>query len=531
MSKRVIAYDVGTTGLKTCLFEISETGIKYIAGEVGPYELYVLPNGGVEQEPADWWSAMASSTKSLLASTGIPKEGIDGITFCSQYQTVVMVDKQGNALHRAMSCMDARADKQLRNVMRKGIQVEGLNVAKVLKYIKITGAVSGSAKDPAWKYLWLRDNEPELFKATYKWLDAKEYLTCRCTGRMLATMDDAAATFLCDVQHRCWSKSLCKMLGVNYDHLPELCESTDTVGPLLPKAAEELGLAAGTPVLAGGSDVSLCSIGAGAVNPGDVLVYSGTSGWVVTTVDHLALDINNLIGAIIGADPKTYVYIAEAETAGKCMEWVKDRIDRMGMSYQEMMDYVRDTPAGSNGVVFSPWMHGNRCPFDDANSRGLFFNLDINTRGKDLMNAVIEGVCMHMRWMLECTKKKVDTNPVVRFAGGSALSSYICQVLANVLGQDVETIQDTQQVGAMGAAALAAVSFGLLKDIKDIKKVIKIDRVYHPDPKKTKVYDALMPVFRDLYFNNKKMYALLNDQDGAFRTAERAIIEESEDAK
>ena len=126
------------------------------------------------------------------------------------------------------------------------------------------------------------------------------------------------------------------------------------------------------------------------------------------------------------------------------------------------------------------------------------------------MKAVIEGVCMHMRWLLECSAKTFPTNPVVRFAGGSAMSTYICQVMADVLGRDVETIENTRQVGAMGAAALAAVSFGLLPDIKDIKKIIQVETVYHPRKENTEVYDRLMPVFKDLYFHNKKSYAAMN---------------------
>ena len=177
MSVKVIAYDVGTTGLKTCLFTISaEERVRYLAGEVEHYDLHILENGGVEQDPADWWNAMARSTRRLLEKTGTAKEEIRGITFCSQFQTVVLVDKAGRPLRRAMSCMDARADEQFKRYMSTGIKVEGLDIIKVLKYLKITGAVSGSAKDPAWKYLWVRDNEPEIFQKTYKWLDAKEYL-------------------------------------------------------------------------------------------------------------------------------------------------------------------------------------------------------------------------------------------------------------------------------------------------------------------------------------------------------------------
>lgn len=406
--------------------------------------------------------------------------------------------------------MDSRADKQLKACMNTGIKVEGLNIFKVLKYMKITGAVSASAKDPAWKYLWIKENEPETFAKTYKWLDAKEYLTCRATGKMAASKDDAGGTFLYDVHNNCWSPTLCKMLGINMDHLPEICDSTDEVGKLLPKAAEELGLAPGIPVISGGSDVSLCSVGAGCVNVGDVLVYSGTSGWVATTVDKLHLDLGNLIGALVGADPTTYNYVAEVETSGKCIEWVKDRMDQLHMSYEEMIDYVQESPAGSNGVIFSPWMHGNRCPFDDANSRGVFFNLDITTKGSDLMKAVIEGVCMHMLWLLEATETKFKTNPAIRFSGGSAIAPFICQVMADVLGRDVETIENPRQVGAMGAAALMAVSFGMLDDIKDIKKIIKVSNTYKPNPENHAVYQKLLPVFKDLYKNNKKSFAALN---------------------
>ena len=511
MSVKVITYDVGTTGMKACLFDISaEDSVRYIAGETEGYPLHVLKNGGVEQDPDDWWQAMTAATKHLLKHTGVPREEIKGISFCSQFQTVVMVDKEGKPLHRAMSCMDSRADKQFKDCMNTGLKVEGLDIIKVLKYLKITGAVSASAKDPAWKYLWIRDNEPDTFAKTYKWLDAKEYLVCRATGKMLASRDDAGGTFLYDVHNRCWSKTLCKMLGIQMDHLPNLCDSTAEVGRLLPQAAEELGLTTEVSVISGGSDVSLCSVGAGCVEVGDVLVYSGTSGWVATTVDRLHLDLSNLIGALVGADPETYNYIAEVETSGKCIEWVKDRIDQLEMTYDQMIDYIKDTPAGSNGVLFSPWMHGNRCPFDDANSRGVFFNLDITTRGSDLMKAVIEGVCLHMLWLLEATEKTFKTNPIIRFSGGSAISPYICQIMADVLGREIQTIENPRQVGAMGAAALMAVSFGMLDDIKDIKKIIKVDAVYKPNSENHQIYQKLLPIFKDLYHNNKKSFAALN---------------------
>jgi xylulokinase len=360
----------------------------------------------------------------------------------------------------------------------------------------------------------VRDNEPEIFKATYKWLDAKEYLTCRATGLMKASRDISSATFLYDVKKGAWSKALCDMLGVDMKHLPELCECTDQVGGLLPEAAEELGLAAGIPVFSGGSDVALCQIGAGCIEPGQVNIYSGTSGWVGTTVSKLHLDLNNYIGALVGADPSVYNYIAEIDTSGKCMEWVKDRIDLPLEGYDDLEKYIADTPAGSNGVVFSPWMHGNRCPFEDTNARGLFFNLDLATRGSDLVKSVIEGVCMHFRWLLSASEETFKTSSVIRFTGGSAISPVISQILADVLNREVETIENPRLVGVIGAVGLMAAGFEMIPDIRRVRDIIKVQASYKPNPQNTAVYDRVFPVFKALYKNNKKAYKLLNGMRG-----------------
>ncbi len=515
MSYQVIAYDVGTTGIKTSLFQISaEEGVRFLSSEVADYSLRMLGGGAIEQDPEEWWTAMGRTTRRLLERTGVPKEEIRGISFCSQMQNVVMVDRQGRPLRPCISWMDTRADLQFSRCMNTGLKVEGMNIFKVLKFLRITGAGSFGSKDPVWKYLWVRDNEPEIFRKTWKWLDAKEYLSCRATGVIKASRDVAGATFLYDVKRGCWSEELCRMTGVEMGHLPELCGSTDQVGRLLPQAAAELGLAEGTPVFAGGTDVSLCQVGGGCMEPGDVNVYSGTSGWVETTVDRLHTDIGNLIGTLPGADPAAYNYVAEVDTSGKCMEWVKDRIDLPDMSYGELDAYIRDVPAGSGGVIFSPWMNGNRCPFEDANARGMFFNLDLNVRGRDLVKAVIEGVCMHMRWLLEASETTFKTRPAVRFTGGSAISPVICQILADVLNRPAEAVENPRLVGAAGAAALMAVGFGLLPDIKDIKSMIRVHAVYQPNPQSVQVYDRMFPVFKGLYKNNKQAYAALNGDGG-----------------
>ena len=257
MSVYVITYDVGTSGIKTCIFEI-DNSIKLISSAVEGYNLFIEDDGGAEQDPDELWQAMCNTTQKVLLS-GIPKEKIAGISFCSQMQGLVLVDKDGEAIRPTMSYMDQRAYREMKEGIGKGIKISGMNIFKLLKSIRITGAVAGSVKDPVWKYNWVKQNEPENFKKIYKWLDVKEYLILKCTDKFIMTKDSAFGTLLYDVRDgkNCFSKEMCQMLGVDIEHMPQIVKSSDTVGPLTKKAALKLGLNEGIPVFGGGGDASL----------------------------------------------------------------------------------------------------------------------------------------------------------------------------------------------------------------------------------------------------------------------------------
>ena len=479
MSKRitVLSYDIGTTGVKTCLFEIGEA-IELLSFASAGYNLYVLPNGGIEQEPDEWWEAMCATTREVLEKSNTQPDHIDGISFCSQMQGVVLVDRDGKHIRRAMSYMDQRSQRQLEKGMAHGFQIAGANVQKLLKSLKITGAVSASVKDPIWKYKWVEDNEPENFKRVYKWFDVKESIICRMTGEFIMTPDSAFATLLYDIRKgkECFSREMCDMLKINFEHLPRIIECSEKAGELTEKAAAELGLVKGIPVFGGGGDASLIGVAAGAVETNDTHVYWGTSGWVGTVVDKSIVDASAMIAAIVGAEKGKYNYFAELETAGKCLEWARDRIalDEIGVYcdkkevcsvYDKMTEPAALAPAGSGGVIFAPWLHGNRCPFEAPDARGMFFNLSLETTEAELIRAVIEGVCYHLRWFIETQEKKVQTSPMLRFAGGGALSPLICQILADCTGRRVETVKSPQNAGSVGAAVLAAVGLGVIGNI------------------------------------------------------------------
>ncbi|HPG91850.1 MAG TPA: FGGY family carbohydrate kinase, partial [Clostridia bacterium] len=269
----VISYDIGTTGVKTCLFEIDEKITLKASAQKG-YSLYIDENGGAEQDADEWWEAMCFTTKELFKNTLIKPTEVRGISFCTQMQGLVLVDENGNAVRRPMSYLDQRAKKEIKKGIAYGLQFAGANILKLIKSVIITGAVSSSVKDPLWKYKWVQNNEPQNFAKTRYWVDVKEYLLGRCTGNFVMTQDSAYSTFLMDTRKgkNEWSESLVKTFGVKREHLPKIVKSTDCIGGLTKKAASELGLTIGTPVFGGGGDATLIGIGAGCVNVGDTHV-------------------------------------------------------------------------------------------------------------------------------------------------------------------------------------------------------------------------------------------------------------------
>lgn len=526
----IIAYDVGTTAVKTCLFHIGSK-IKLLESSSMGYPLEVTEDGGAEQNPEDWWNAMCVTTHDVMAKSRLNPDNISGISFCSQMQGLVLVDDKGNPVRPAMSYMDQRAGELKKRSMEHGLCIAGCNIFMLLKSLRITSAVAASVKDPVWKYKWVEQMEPENFAKVHKWLDVKEYLIHKCSGEFIMTTDSAFATLLYDVRkgHSGFSKSMCRMLKVDYDHLPRIIKSTDLAGSLTKEAADALGLAQGTPVFGGGGDASLIGVGAGAVRKGSTHIYCGTSGWVSTVVDKPMVDTNAMIAAVVGAGDGIYNYFAELETAGKCLEWVKDHLaldeidiylekKQVTESYEKlytslydyMMHAIKNIPAGSNGVIFTPWLHGNRCPFEDPHAHGMFFNIGLDTGKTELIRSVLEGVCYHMRWMLEAQESRIATSGVIRFVGGGALSALTCQILADILGRTVETVPNPQNAGSVGAALVAAVGLGTIRSLEHVEEFITVSDTYLPNPSNKKLYDEYFQVFKRLYLDNKKNFRRLN---------------------
>ncbi|MBI9102996.1 MAG: FGGY-family carbohydrate kinase [Spirochaetales bacterium] len=533
----ILAFDVGTTAMKTCLYSMGKQFRLEVSARA-EYSLSILENGGAEQDPEEWFEAIVKTCREIFIGGEFSPESISGISFCSQMQGLVLVDRNGKALRPSMSYMDGRGREQKRaacyipGTKIRGPAIEGIPPFKLLNSIAHTGIAPTSVKDPIWRYQWVRENEPEVFAHIYKWLDVKEYLIMKLTGRAVMTPDSACATFLYDNRpgRNCWSRSLCRQYRIDHSHMPEMIAGEDEAGPLQAGVAKILGLPGGIPVFGGGGDASLIGLGSGCVDDKDGHIYLGTSAWVSSLTSKRILDLKYMIGSITCSIPDRYNYFCEQETGGKCMEWVCNHLaqDEIGIYlekkeisadpdsiYKNLFEYLNEvvskTRPGCGGLLFTPWLHGSRSPFEDPNARGMFFNIGLNTGKSEMVRAVVEGLAYNLKWMLSSLERKCIPGERIRFVGGGALSKVTGQILADITGRTLEVPENPQNSGALGAAVIGGIGLGKIESFRDIPSRIPIEYVYYPTDAHKEVYDRNYRVFRDLYRSNRRSFSILNN--------------------
>jgi xylulokinase len=310
------------------------------------------------------------------------------------------------------------------------------------------------------------------------------------------------------------------------DHLPPVVEATQVVGRLTWAAAEALGLTSGIPVFGGGGDLSMAAIGSGCMDLFETHIYVGTSGWVVANVDKRMVDIANFMASILGAVPGRYNYVGEQETSGACLQWVRDHLalDEIGLYLEgktdpaQQMDelyallnrVVEETRPGAGNLIFTPWLHGNRAPREDAHARGMFFNIGMSTGKRQMIRAVLEGVAFHKRWILEAMEKKIPRRERIVFVGGGAKSRVWCRIMADVLGREIATVKHPQDIGTAGTALVCGVGLGKITSFEAAKPMIPMGERFAPNHAHRAVYDRSYKVFKSLYQQNRKLFRSLN---------------------
>lgn len=498
--KYILAHDVGTSGSKGMLIGMD---LRVAASESAGYSVVFPQKGHAEQNPSDWWDAVVKTTKTLLEKTGTKKEDIIGVVFSAQMAGMLPVDGKGQPLMNCLTWLDTRAAEQAHHLIGEGVKISGYSIVPLLRFLQITGGAPGLAgKDAISKILWLKEREPDIYERAFKILDVKDYLVYQCTGNFVTSRDCANVTWMMDTRpgRFCWSDTILGKYGIDKGKLPSIRNATDTAGLITEEAADILGLNSKTPVINGAGDMASAAVGSGALLEGETHVYVGTSSWVAAHVKERKKDLSHYMGSICSANPSLYLCVAEQETASGCLEWIKNNVVRE-LDYDQLNEYVSTVEPGAGGVIFTPWLFGERSPLDDPEVRGGFYNLSLeHTRGH-LARAVYEGVAVNIRWALTHFEKLVPEKNVreVALIGGGAKSDVWCQIFADAFGKTVHRVEYPLEAGGRGAAGIALVALGHVEGFDSLKTLIRNEKTYTPTKENTPLYEDILREFNTIY--------------------------------
>ena len=518
-NKYILAIDLGTSSAKVGLFSIYGEAFGW---ESEAIPLYLLPNGGAEQDAQDWWNAIIVASKRLLAKSTVPRDQIVAVCASTPGATTLPVDRDGNCLMRAISWLDTRGAEYTRKIA--GGPVAGYSASKIFKWIQLTGGAPFlSGKDSFAHALYIKHALPEIYRHTYKFLDAVDYIDFRFTGKFVTTSDAVLARWVTDNRNPGQIKyddELLRWSTIEREKFPDIVRSIDIVGTILPNVADELGLRRDVQVVAGAFDIPAAGIGAGTVDNFATHLYIGTSSWIATHLPFKKTDLFSSMASVPCAIPDRYMLIATQEVAGGNLTWLRDNIlfsgDALSTAkspesfFDALNQIAEQTPAGSHGVMYTPWLFGERAPVDDAWIRAGIHNLSLGNTRSDIVRAVMEGVAFNARWILGPVEKFCGRmlNPI-NMVGGGANSRLWCQIHADVLNRTIRQVQDPVLANARGAALIASVGLGFIS-FDDVSQHVQYEHEYQPNPDNRKLYDKLFAEFVNIYRQNKKIHERLN---------------------
>jgi len=519
--KYVLSIDLGTSG--------SKMAIVSVYGEVKDFEfeavpLKLLPEGGAEQDPHDWWNAIMTTSKRLLARGAVPAEDIVAVCASTQWFGTVAVDEAGRPLMNAVIWMDMRGEKYNKKLIGGPIKIEGYDPLKLMKWIRLTGGAPGqSGKDPVGHILFIKNEFPDVYEKTYTFLEPQDYINLCLTGRFAASYNSIAghwATDNRDLGKIAYDDTLLKLNGMARDKLPDLRHSIDVLGPLKKEVAQELGLGEDVQVVMGCPDIPAAAVGSGAVGDFEGHLYIGTSSWIVAHVPFKKTDLFHAIASLPSAIPDKYFMVNEQEMAGGVLNFLRDNIlyhkdellkEAAVPDIFKVFDKIAaNVPPGSNKVIFTPWLNGEKTPVEDNTVRACLFNLSLNNTREDIIRAFMEGVAFNQRWALTYVEKFMG-RPMqpIHMVGGGAASDVWCQIHADVLNRTIKQVEDPIQTNARGAAFIASVGLGYMT-FDDIPKYIKIRNTFEPNPDNRGIYDELYEAYLEIYRKNKSIHKKLN---------------------
>ena len=503
----VLAWDIGTSGVKAVV--VDRDG-RIVASARRGYGLVTRADGWVEQDLDAIEAACVAATRELVDGGGTAAPGdIEGIGLTAQMFDLAPTDASGRSTLPMLSWLDQRAAAEADEL---GGSVDRAEQAELFGSIV-------TAKDVIPKILWLRDRAPDAWAATRWLLDCKEALVLRLTGRAVIDPAGALAFRLYDPVAGRWSAQACDRLGIPIDRLPDVAPATAIAGGLLPAPAERLGLPAGVPVVVGAGDVPASQLGAGATDPGDAQVSLGTAVYFGITTERPAADPAGQLGVIGHADPRLSILWLEVATGGGALAWLLralgDGTDPSAADFADLGEHVAAAADEMDGLLFAPWLSGERVPVFDDRIRGAFTGLSLRHGRAHLVRAVMEGVAYQMRWALEYGAAYGIPIGAIRGVGGGFIGPRWTQIIADVLGRPIASIHRPQDAAAVGAAACALVGIGAQADLRFVRDRVRVERTFAPDPARRAIHDDGYGRFRALYQALAPLARTGLDGDGA----------------
>jgi xylulokinase len=481
-----LGIDTSTTSSKALL--IDENGA-VVAVASSPHTLQNPKPLWSEQDPREWWVAVAASIRSVLEKAGTGGEGIEAVGLTGQMHGLVLLDEAGNVLRPAILWNDQRTQSQCDEIHR---------IVGKEKFIQITGnaALTGFT---APKILWVKENEPDVFAKAKHVLLPKDYIRYRLTGEYAMDKADGAGTVLFDLKARDWSDEVLSMLGIPRAWMPRTFEGTEFTGQVTEEAARLTGLKVGTPVAAGGGDQAAGAVGVGAVEPGIVGLTVGTSGVVFATTPSALIEPEGRLHAFCHAVPGMWHFMGVMLSAAGSLQWYRDTLAPT-WTFNELLKDAESVPAGSEGLQFLPYLSGERTPHPDPLARGAFIGLTLRHGRGHLTRAVLEGVAFGLKDSFKLIQNAgLGAITQVRASGGGTKGALWRQILASVLEAELVTV-NTSEGAAYGAALLAGVGTGAWSNVPAAcKAAVKTTGSTQPDAAQSEAYRKSYKIYRDLY--------------------------------
>lgn len=501
----ILAHDLGTTGNKASLYDSQ--------GQVRASSFYgygtELPRvNWVEQNPEDWWQAVCISTRQLLAAARVQPGDIACIAFSGQMMGCVAVDRQARPLRNAIIWADLRA------VDEAQAMIDSVGADTVYR---ITGHRASPSYSGA-KIMWVRQHQPEVFAQAHKFVHAKDFIVSRLTGNFVTDYSDASGMNLYDLKKWDWSDLILEAVGLDRSLLPELHPSTDVVGQVLAGVADEVGLAAGTPVVIGGGDGSCAAVGAGVVREGSAYNYLGSSSWIGIATREPILDPAKRTFTWAHMVPGMFSPTGTMQAAGGSYQWLRDNfclpekdaaVELKVSPYELMNLQAEQSPPGANGLLFLPYLLGERSPRWNPKARAAFFGLTMKHNRADIVRATLEGITLNLRVILEAFEDQGASIEAMRVIGGGARGRLWRQIMADIYHKPVLRPALLEEATSLGAALAGGIGVGLFKDFSLAEQLTPIVDRTEPNPALGPVYDRLYRVFNQSYEAFEPLYEAL----------------------